>query len=248
MSSVSQASAVRPGRTVTDSFADGPQTFDYKPVPILAPVAVFFGILGLFAFLTATGVPVALVGLVLSVWCVLKIRRAAGDLGGSWLAWAGLLLSAVSLFGGSFLHSYAYAHEVPDGYARLNFTHDISQKGFVVENGYLSPHPDVTALDGEQIFLKGYMYPTRQFEGIKSFVFCRDSGACCFGGTPKVEDMIVVHLADDATTQYHQGLVSVAGTFELRKELGGERFGEQVGAEPIYKMTATLVEPSRTGF
>jgi len=248
MSSVSQASVVRPGEVVADGYSDVPQAFDYKPVPILAPVAVFFGILALFSFLTVTGVPVALVGLVLSAWCLLKIRRAGGDLGGMWLARAGLLLSAVSLVGGSTLHSYAYAHEVPDGYARLNFTHDISQKGFVVENGYLRPHDDVVALDGKKIFLKGYMYPTRQYEGITSFVFCRDSGTCCFGGTPKVEDMIVVHLAGDATTEYHAGLVSVAGTFELRKELGDERFGEQVGAEPIYKMTATLVEPSRTGF
>ena len=248
MSSVSQVSAVRPGEAGADGFSDGPQTFDYRPVPILAPVAVFFGLLSLFAFLTATGVPVALVGLILSAWCVLKIRRAAGDLGGTWLAWAGLILSAVSLVGGSVLHSYAYAHEVPEGYTRLNFTHDISQKGFVAENGYVAPHPDVIALDGRKIFLKGYMYPTRQYEGITSFVFCRDSGTCCFGGTPKVEDMIVVHLADDETTEYHQGLVSVAGTFELRKEVGDERFGEQVGAEPIYKMTATLVEPSRTGF
>jgi hypothetical protein len=60
--------------------------------------------------------------------------------------------------------------------------------------------------------------------------------------------MIVVHMADDMTTKYHAGRVSVAGTFELRKELGDERYSEQVGAEPVYKMTATLVEPSRTGF
>jgi hypothetical protein len=248
MSSISQPSAVLPGDVAANDFSDVPRTFDYKPVPILAPVAIFFGILGLFSFLTVTGIPVALVGLVLSVLCLLKIRRAAGDYGGAWLARAGVLLSAVSLVGGSALHSYAYAHEVPEGHTRLNFTHDISRKGFVVENGYMTPHPDVMALDGKNVFLKGYMYPTRQYEGITAFVFCRDSGECCFGGTPKVEDMIVVHLADDATTEYHTGLVSVAGTFELRKELGDERFGEQVGAEPIYKMTATLVEPSRTGF
>jgi hypothetical protein len=248
MSSVSQPTAIRPGEGVASEYSEGPRTFDYKPVPLMAPISVFFGLLALFAFLTPSGVPVALVGLVVSAVCLLKIRRAAGDYGGAWLARAGLLLSAVSLVGGSVLHTMAYANEVPAGYARLNFTEDISKKGLVVENGYLAPHPDVVALDGKKIFLKGYMYPTRQYEGIQSFVFCRDSGTCCFGGKPKVEDMIVVHLADDHTTEYFPGLVSVAGTFELRKNFGDGSFGDETGAEPIYAMTAILVEPSRTGF
>ncbi|MBA3313233.1 MAG: hypothetical protein H0T47_08090 [Planctomycetaceae bacterium] len=247
MSSVSQPSVVRPGEGI-DAFSDGPRTFDYKPVPVMAPVAVFFGILAFFAFLHPAGLPVALVGLVLSALCLLTIRRAAGDYGGAWLARAGLLLSAISLVGGSVLHSVAYANEVPEGHARLNFTQDISKKGFVRENGYVMPHPDVVALEGKQIFLKGYMYPTRQYEGIQAFVFCRDSGDCCFGGTPKVEDMIVVKMAGDQTASFYPGLVSVAGTFELRKELGDERYGEEVGAEPVYMMTATLVEPSRSSF
>ena len=116
-----------------------------------------------------------------------------------------------------------------------------------VENGYLVPHPDVLALDNEKIFLKGYMYPTRQTEGIQVFVFCRDSGDCCFGGTPKVEDMIVVRLEGDKTTDFAPGLVSVAGTFKLRRNLD-ETYGSLTGAEPIYEMSAIQVEPSRTGF
>ena len=111
----------------------------------------------------------------------------------------------------------------------------------------MMPHPDVRALDGKKVFLKGYMYPMRQTTGLPSFVFCRDSGDCCFGGTPKIEDMIVVKMAGDLTADYKPGLVSVAGTFELRKDFE-TRFGGETGAEPIYAMTATLCEPSRSSF
>jgi hypothetical protein len=216
-------------------------------VPVSVPVAVFFGICGLLAFLTPAGVPVALIGLFLSAWCLLKIRRSAGEYSGSWLAGAGLLLSAVAFVGGVAVHSVAYATEVPEGYRRLNFTQDISKKGFVQENGFLSPHPDVLGLDGKKVFLKGYMYPMRQTQGLPSFVFCRDSGQCCFGGQPKVEDMIVVKMDGDRTTDYFQGLVSVAGTFKLRQSID-QSYGELTGAEPIYEMTAVHVEPSRTSF
>jgi hypothetical protein len=223
------------------------QSFDYRPVPVLAPISLFFGVCGLLAFLVPQGVPVALIGLFLSALCLLKVLRSAGEYGGKWLAAAGLLLSAVGVVGGTAVHAVAYATEVPPGYARLNFTQDISAKGFVQENGYVGPHPDVVALDGKKVFLKGYMYPMRLTEGLKTFVFCRDSGDCCFGGTPKIQDMIVVRMDGDRTTDYYQGLVSVTGTFALRKSID-ERFGGVTGAEPIFEMSADRVEPSRTSF
>lgn len=249
MSSVSQTSPSAGSLFSSAEVArpDEPRTFDYRPVPVSAPVAVFFGICGLLAFLAPAGVPVALIGLFLSAWCLLKIRRSAGEYSGGWLAWSGLLLSGVSFAGGIAVHSVAYATEVPDGYRRLNFTQDIAKKGFVQENGYLSPHPDILALDGKKVFLKGYMYPMRQTQGLPSFVFCRDSGQCCFGGQPKIEDMIVVKMDGERTTDYYQGLVSVAGTFKLRQTMD-QSYGELTGAEPIYEMTAIQVEPSRTSF
>src|SRR5690349_2051912 len=75
---------------------DEARSFDYRPVPVSVPVAVFFGMCGLLAFLTPVGVPVALIGLFLSLWCLLKIRRSAGEYSGTWLAWSGLMLSIVA--------------------------------------------------------------------------------------------------------------------------------------------------------
>ena len=232
----------------TTAPAPAPNSFDYHPVPILAPVSLFLGITSLFAFITIGGLPIALIGLVVSAWCLLRILRSDGVMGGRLFAWSGLVLSLVSFVGGGVMQSVLYATEVPEGFARMNFTDDISKKGFVIENGYRMPHPDVMALDGEKIFLKGYMYPSRRTENFSAFVFCRDSGQCCFGGTPKLEDMIVVELPEGQTVDFFSGLVSVAGTFHLREDLGGRRFAPLTKTEPIFKMTATLVEPSQTSF
>lgn len=247
MSSVSQSPPGSLFSGVEPAPAVEPRTFDYRPVPVSAPIAVFFGFCGLLALLTPVALPVALSGLFLSAICLLKIRRSAGEYSGAWVAWTGLVLSAVALAGGTTVHSIAYATEVPEGYIRLSFTDDISKKGFVEENGVVAHHPEVAALDGKKVFLKGFMYPMQQTEGLGSFVFCRDSGDCCFGGTPKVQDMIAVKMDGERTTDYIQGLVSVTGTFKLRKSFD-ERFGAETGAEPVFEMTAVQVEPARTSF
>ena len=233
---------------VRPTLADEPRTFDYRPVPMSAPVALFFGIAGLLSFLTVVGIPVALIGLSLGAWSLLKIRRSAGEYSGTWVSASALVLSAVSFVGGVVTQSVAYATEVPEGHARLNFTQDISRKGLVFESGRITAPPDVAALDGKKVFLKGYMFPMQQSEGLTSFVFCRDSGDCCFGGSPKTEDMIIVKMDGDLTTDFYTGLVSVAGTFQLRREQGGKIATVSEIGEPIYAMTATLVEPSRTSF
>ena len=50
------------------------------------------------------------------------------------------------------------------------------------------------ALDGQRIFIKGYMYPTKELEGLNSFLLVKDTGQCCFGGNPAITDMIMVTM------------------------------------------------------
>jgi hypothetical protein len=58
------------------------------------------------------------------------------------------------------------------------------------------------------------MYPTRQKTGITEFVLVKDTGQCCFGGNPKLTDMIVIKFRDGKTVNHReQTLVSVAGYF-----------------------------------
>ena len=212
--------------------------FDYRPVPVSAPVAAVLGVLGLTAFLAAFGLLLAAAGLVVSLLAWRAVKKTDG--GGLWLAFAGLGLSLVGLIGGAASHAYAYQTEVPEGHVRLDFTKDISEVA-VAPTGDLSPL--VEKLDGTPVFLKGYMYPdpSGRERDLSRFIFVKDSGECCFGGKPKLTDMIQVSMSGD-TADYYAGLVSVAGTFKLRPA-GGR--GE---LDPIFELTAVRAEPARTSF
>ncbi len=210
--------------------------FSYRPTPPTALVALITGLLSLLALLTPLALPLSLVGIVLSLLALRTIRLSNGEFSGKAIAQIGLLLCIISLTGGLSWHSYAYETEVPEGYQRLSFTQDISRKGFVFKDGVNAYHQDVQALDGQKVFLKGYMYPDGQIEGIRNFIFCRDSGDCCFGGSPKLTDMIEVVVAENSQpATYTQGLVAVAGTLKLRDL---RRAGEM---NPTYEIVADQV-------
>ena len=191
--------------------------FSYRPTPPTALVALITGLLSLIALLTPVALPLSLIGIALSLLALRTIRAAAGELSGKVISQIGLILGILSLTGGLSWHSYAYATEVPEGYQRISFTQDISKKGFVFRNGVNSYHEDVKALDGQKVFLKGYMYPDGRIEGIRNFIFCKDSGDCCFGGSPKLTDMMEVIVAENVQpATFTTGLVAVAGTLKLR--------------------------------
>ena len=213
--------------------------FDYKPIPVSAPVSAVLGVCSLVAFLPtvgALGFMIAVAGAVtaLTAWRAIRTQDGAG----LWMVLLGLGLSLTGLIGGAAYHSLAYRTELPAGHTRLDFTTDISERAVAPTGGYSEA---VKRLDGEQIFLKGYMYPTGQTEGLGSFIFVKDSGECCFGGKPKLTDMIRVEM-DGATADFAPGLVSVAGRFELWPE-GGR--GE---LDPMFRLVATQAGPARTSF
>lgn len=220
------------------------EEFQYKPVPVLAPVTFALGVLASIGLLGVVGLPIGLLGIILGVICLWKIRRSQGELGGKLVTWTGLLLSMLFLVSGTSLHAYTFATEVPEGHRRVNFYRDISKKGFAVVNGKSDFHPDVKELDKQPIFVKGYMYPTQQTHNLSSFTLVKDSGECCFGGQPAVTDMIVVQMQDGKTVNYKEGLVSVAGVFHCKPTKGLK----EINQNPVYLLDGTMMESSRTQF
>ena len=88
--------------------------------------------------------------------------------------------------------TYDYLTEVPDGYERISYADlqpDPAQAGQVVP-------PSALELEGKKIFIKGYIYPGREKDGIRQFLLVRDQGDCCFGGNPKITDRIQVTLVE----------------------------------------------------
>ena len=183
--------------------------FAYKSIPPLAPVSALLGICALSGLLSPLGVVFAIFGAVLGFVALHQIDRSEGNLSGRKLAIIGTLTSAVLLVSGVALHVYWFQTEVPPGYQRISFGLDISKKGFVMEDGQGRVHPDIAALEGKSLFVKGYMYPGTQLEDLSTFLLCRDNGDCCFGGTdgrakPKASISTIIAIdevnnADDKT-------------------------------------------------
>lgn len=202
------------------SSASVPGEFDYKPVPVLAPLSLFLAVCAAAALLSPYAISIGVAAAITSVCCLLQIRRAEGAVGGRKLTLLAFVLAVVFSIGGAAKHSYVYATEVPEGHERLNFSWLAKQEPYN-EDGKLKLADAALDLDGKPVFIKGYMYPTRQTEGITNFLLLKDTGQCCFGGQPKLTDMIAVEMQNGKTVNFpieyqQQGVfrsVAVAGTF-----------------------------------
>ena len=236
MSQVVEAPAAAPAR-----YSDIEQNqFEYRPMPVHAVVAVTLGVLGASSLLSLTGVAVAFLGLLVGGFSLWRIRASDGALGGTAVASCGLALSLLFLVGGVSYQTYLYQTEVPDGYERFSFANDISRKGFVVTEGRMDLHDDVKALLGRELFLKGFMYPTADQHGLGSFLLVKDSGVCCFGGQPEMQDMIGVVMDGEETVDYSSGLVAVAGTLSINPN------PNRTETEPIYLMTCRIFTKAKS--
>lgn len=207
--------------------------FNYHPVPVLVVVGLVLAVLsaaGLFVWLV---LPLCLLAFLMSSLGLWMVRRSAGAYGGSGIALAGMFLSTVFFVGGIGFQIYAYRTEVPAGYERISFVKDISEKKMRMEDGKVSPPPEVAAFDGKKVFLKGYIYQTKQTENLRSFLFVKDNASCCFGANPELWDRLGVIMEGDQTIHYHAGKVAVAGTFRINP-----KYDPQGELEPIYIITA----------
>lgn len=83
--------------------------------------------------------------------------------------------------------------------------------------------PDwLSSLNGKQVRIRGWMYPTFVSEGLTQFTLARDNGICCFQRMPKIYDVIFVKLADGEETDYiDQRPFDVEGTFKIDSEGDG---------------------------
>lgn len=216
--------------------------FLYRPIPSLVPISMAFVFISLVAGIWDVLLILPVVGAILACLAWRQIRRSQGSLSGGKLACASLILQVTMFVGFAAMHAHTFATEVPPGYDRINFTGDISKKGFTNQNGQLGIHPDVQKLVGQKVMIKGYMYPQKQERGLKSFVLCRDNGDCCFGGQPKVADMILIKMTGDKTAQFHDNkvMVSVSGVFKAEPTV------DETGLRPVYQLECEFFGKAKT--
>ena len=142
-------------------------------------------------------------------------RRKSG------VALVGTLFSAIFLTMGWSRFAYEYATEVPPGARRISYAQLQPRE----ESPKEIPPASAKELDGQQVFITGYVYPTSQRNGLQHFVLCRDNGTCCFGGQPKLTDMIEVTLRPPLKLDYSPRLHKLAGVFHVNTVQSSDGLG-----------------------
>ncbi|HTU25139.1 MAG TPA: DUF4190 domain-containing protein [Pirellulales bacterium] len=191
--------------------ADDP-FLQYRALSKVAVASLVLGVASLTAALAWVFIPLPLAGILLGVVALRSIRSRPDELAGIQVAKAGLALSALFAVAGPAWLLYQRIAEVPDGYERISYDELQPVKG---------TRPDAIpesalALEGKKIFIKGFIYPGREMDGIKTFLLVRDQGDCCFGGNPKITDRIQVTLVDPLRLTYKTRLHKLAGVFHVR--------------------------------
>lgn len=97
--------------------------------------------------------------------------------------------------------------------------------------------PEIEALAGRRVRIRGYILPTPQKRGIKQFVLVRDNQECCFGQGAALFDCILVELTPGKTAEFSIRPVAVEGTFDIRELMGPD--GRHLA---IYHLEAESVE------
>ncbi len=204
-----------------DSTAGDSRELQYRTLSSLAVFSLVCGVLSFLALFDLTLGLVPAIGILAGTRALRQIHRMPEDFAGAGLATAGIALSLLLLVSGWARIGYIYATEVPDGYLRVSYEElqpDPNTAGQVVPQSALD-------LDGQRIFIKGYVYPGSQKTGIKQFVLCRDNGDCCFGGEPKLTDMIQVTLTDPLLLEYTPNMRRIAGTFHVEPSQASDQLG-----------------------
>lgn len=185
--------------------------FPYRAIslPAVFSLIVVIPAIG-FGFFFAPMLVVAALGILLALWALRTISRFPDEYDGRMIAMAGLVANSVVLLGGSAFHGYVYATEVPEGYQRVAF-YDLQSPE------HLPDYPTAKAveIDGQPVFLKGYIHPSSGSGLLRRFILVPDLGTCCFGGQPRSTDMIEVTLTGGQTVRAGMTKLRLAGKFML---------------------------------
>ena len=188
----------------------------YRAVHWAAVACLALGALSAAAFLSSYFLLLPLAAAALGWWALKKIALTPEEFTGTELAWAGIGLAAVFGVTGGGYELWTGAREVPPGYQRIEYIQ-------------LQPDPrdpqqkipeSVLKLDGEKIFLKGFMIiPHGQQVRLKRFLVCPTNGECSFHPpNPRPTEIIKVTLTGDLTANYTREPISLGGRLHVDPE------------------------------
>ena len=208
---------------------------EYRSISKAAVASIAFLVLGLSGLVFYTMLTLAAAGIVFAVLALRNVRQYPDEVSGHSVAILGLLGCTSLLIGGSAMHTYTYLTEVPDGYARISF--EDLQGTEDPKTGEMMPPKQ---FDGQQVFVKGYVHPGVSSAGeVKKFILVPDMGTCCFGGQPKMTDMIEVTIVDAPGIRYSQRKRKLGGVLHVSERIR-KVAGDLTGG--LYELRADYVK------
>ena len=215
----------------------------YRAISPLAVLSLACGMLSALAVLAWVWGVFPLAGIVLGWIALRRIRRTPEEITGAGFAKAGVILSAVFWTAGYSYLTYLYFTQAPPGYKPVSYAMLLLPPG--APPGQLVP-PSAEELDGERVYIRGYMVPGRQQSGIKRFFLCDDPGVCSFcAPKPKVTQLIEVKLINDLEAEYTTYPVGVGGKF--RVETGKPKKKTEDKPDDTARLKPGQVPPEKPG-
>jgi len=191
---------------------------DYKSLTAESVGSLILGFLSVLTFVSMLFVIFPIMGIVLGVTAIRKILRATKEHEGLGIASAGVGLSAFMMIAGATYQFYMQRFEIPAGYVEIKFEHLVAdhRTGRIPDDILrLAPHRDEhgNVHPGTPVFIRGYMFPTRQTTELRSFMLVPSIGQGQFGAlTRDPSQMINVTLLHDRRVSYRSTPVMVGGT------------------------------------
>ncbi len=196
------------------STTDDAVDFPYRAVSRAAIASIIFAVLAVPGLLQtfAPMLVLTLVGILAGVVGWRATTRFENEFSGKSIAIAGLAINSLLLVGGVVGHVYIYMTEVPEGYERVQF-YELQQDPALPD----MPTEKSIAIDGQNVFLKGYIHPSSGSGVLRQFIMVPDLGTCCFGGQPRSSDMIEVTLTGGQTIKAGMTKIKLAGKFTVNR-------------------------------
>jgi hypothetical protein len=208
---------------------------DYRIVSKAAVTSVVFAVLGTLAFVLPVFVVLPLVSLCFGLAAMLTFKKFPGQYTGLTAAKWAAAISGVMLLSAVCMHSYVYATEVPPDYQRISF-YELEPK----RNSRLLFSEKAAELDGKRVFIKGFVRPGLKRNRLKKFILVGDFGSCCFGGNPKITDVVAISIQNDNYVNYSFRLRRIGGYFKLHRQL--KSVHEKDLAHVLYEIEADYVK------
>ncbi len=97
--------------------------------------------------------------------------------------------------------------------------------------------PEIEALVGKKIRIRGWILPGTQATGLTDFVLVRDNLECCFGPKADLFDCMMVEMVEGESTDFTTRPIAIDGIFDVR-----ERKRPDGTWMSIYHLTAEKVK------